>query len=134
MTLSDVGAAPPYLGADCTYTATTATFSSADSLSATHCKVGAWVKTKHSTPCLGMIMEVNGSTITVDMWANSSTTTTMPDDGVGLNINPFNKGWTANFNVLIPAETQYKTATGLELGILNNGITNPMDLNADLNV
>ncbi|WP_369788293.1 hypothetical protein [Rouxiella sp. WC2420] len=73
---------------------------------------------------------IDGNLITVDAWANSSSTTTTPTDGVGLTVDPFAKGWAGNFNLLIPDGTDYVTGTCVEFGVQNNGIEHPTALNA----
>ncbi|WP_369788495.1 hypothetical protein [Rouxiella sp. WC2420] len=113
----------------CTYSSNTATFSSADTIAASLIKVNSVLVTKHAIPCKGIVKSISGKTVTVDMWANSNSTTTTPSDNVGLVINPFNKGWAGNLNIIIPEDTDYITATGLEIGILNKGIQNPNSLN-----
>ncbi|HHJ4504755.1 TPA: hypothetical protein ACQJXC_006281, partial [Raoultella ornithinolytica] len=106
--------------ATATYTATTATIDPttyAETLE--RLKVGHYIRTMHSTYCVGLVTAINATTgvITVDEWANSGTTTTTPANGVGLYTRYITKAYAANINLFITENSDVTNATGVELGM-----------------
>lgn len=106
--------------ATATYTATTATIDPttyAETLE--RLKVGHYIRTMHSTYCVGLVTAINTATgvITVDEWANSGTTTTTPANGVGLYTRYITKAYAANINLFITENSDVTNASGVELGM-----------------
>ncbi|HHJ4503815.1 TPA: phage tail fiber protein, partial [Raoultella ornithinolytica] len=106
--------------ATATYTATTATIDPttyAETLA--KLKVGHYIRTMHSTYCIGLVTAINAATgvITVDEWADSGTTTTTPANGIGLYTRFITKAYAQNINLFITANSDVTNATGVELGM-----------------
>ncbi|PLJ62484.1 hypothetical protein B6J68_12345 [Klebsiella quasipneumoniae] len=79
------------------------------------------IKTKHGTPYIGIVASVVGSVITLrDGWvAVGENTTSTPDSGSGLYINPSNKSWVFNGNLTLSENGRGTLGVVQELGILN---------------
>lgn len=106
--------------ATASYTATTVTIDPdtyAETLA--KLKVGHYIRTMHSTYCIGLVTAINTTTgiITVDEWADSGTTTTTPANGVGLYTRFITKAYAGNINLFITENSDVTNATGIELGM-----------------
>lgn len=118
----------PYLASETldvtNYTASTFTVADPSVLSAA--KIGAFVITRHSSPFVGLIKSISGTTVTVDEWCIYGTTTVgTPANGTGLYLNPVKKGWAINANILLDTNTKATACALTEFGLQNNGLADP---------
>lgn len=119
--------------ASATYTSTSVTPS--DPNAYTNAKIGDVIYTKHDTVCAGIITAKNANgSLSVDMWADSGTTTTTPTNGVGFYLNSQNKLWGQNTNLLLPAEGRATKGVIQENGVRNNKTDNSNEINGIDNV
>lgn len=84
-------------------------------------KPGNVIKTKHSTPYLGIVASVADGVITLrDGWvAIGGTDSETPESGYGLYINPSNKSWAINSNLTLSSDGRGTLGVVQELGIIN---------------
>lgn len=82
-------------------------------------EVGYYIRTMHAPYCIGLVQDVNAVTgiITVDMWADSKTSTTTPASGVGLYTEYITKIYVANLNLFVTENSDITNATGIEMGL-----------------
>ncbi|WP_435966694.1 hypothetical protein [Raoultella ornithinolytica] len=82
-------------------------------------EVGYYIRTMHAPYCIGLVQAVDAVSgiITVDMWADSKTSTTTPASGVGLYTEYITKIYVANLNLFITENSDITNATGIEMGM-----------------
>ncbi|KMK17809.1 hypothetical protein ABW09_12250 [Pluralibacter gergoviae] len=82
-------------------------------------EVGDYIRTMHSSYCIGLVKAVDAinGIITVDMWADSKTSTTTPASGVGLYTQYITKIYAGNINLFITENSDITNATGIEMGV-----------------
>lgn len=82
-------------------------------------EVGYYIRTMHAPYCIGLVRDVNAVTgiITVDMWADSKTSTTTPASGVGLYTEYITKIYVANLNLFVTENSDITNASGIEMGL-----------------
>ncbi|WP_241722957.1 hypothetical protein [Raoultella sp. HC6] len=106
--------------ASANYTATTAQIDPVVyAMTLAKLEVGYYIRTMHAPYCIGLVQDVNAVTgiITVDMWADSKTSTTTPASGVGLYTEYITKIYVANLNLFVTENSDITNATGIEMGL-----------------
>ena len=84
--------------------------------------IGDLIRTKHPSPYVGLITEINGLNITVQKWVLYGTTQTgTPSSDYGLYLNPLTKIWGLNVNVGLSENTRAEKTALAEFGLINNG-------------
>lgn len=96
----------------------------------TKLKKGMVLRTDHATPYFGLVREVNGQSVTISEWRKKgSTTGEIPEAGIGLHINPVDKLWALNCNIILAPDTRSDNCAIAEFGLVNNTTPNPRSLN-----
>ncbi|MGE0973315.1 hypothetical protein ACQFN5_29550 (plasmid) [Klebsiella sp. WOUb02] len=97
--------------------------------------VGDVIFTKHDTVCIGIVTGKNtDGSISVDEWADSSTTTVEPTDSVGFIVNKKSKLWTQNNNLFFPVDGPASKGVIQENGVRNNKVEDSDEINGVDNV
>lgn len=106
------------------YTATTVTIAAQTAATVKRLRKGMIIDTKHSPKWSGFVDSWNadGSVITVTAWYQSGGggTPGTPANGTGCVVNGFTKVWAHNANVALPVGSYATSATGFELGLIND--------------
>lgn len=104
------------------YTATTCQFTDTTSLS--NILAGDFIKTKHASPYIGIVTGIVGNIVSVQKWVVFGTSTVgTPSNGTGLYINPVDKIWGQNTNILFDANTRATRGAIVEYGVSNKGVS-----------
>lgn len=106
--------------ASTTYTATSIT---APEITEANCVVGMYLRTKHATKYLGKVTAVNYNTKTATVdgwWTWGGGIVGTPANGTGTEINPNDKIWALNHNLVLESSGDANKGSGFELGLTVN--------------
>lgn len=115
------GPAPIDTQSTASYSDTTATLGAAlTNAQMSALRVGMIIDTLHTPKWSGFLTSWTSTSITVSGWYQSGGTSGTPANGTGLVISPITKIWAQNANATLDGASYATSATGFELGTLNN--------------